>query len=264
MRNLLIRSVLAGKRTTRWMSGLAIVLLVPIACGRPQAGAARAEEAIGPLGPAGAPASAFPAPSRPVADIVTDTWSEEDTRDRAGEADTVMALLGVRPGMRVADVGAGSGYYTVRLSPRVGAEGRVIAQDIVPEYLERLRERVRGAGLGNVTLGLGEPHDPRLPAASADLAMLVHMYHEVEQPYAFLHNLRPALRPGGRVAVVDLDRPTSRHGTPPALLRCEFEAAGYEQAAFHALPEGSGYLAVFAPRAGPAPRPAEVRACPAP
>ena len=234
-----------------------------VACGRPQAGGTGAAEAIRPLGPAGQPASAFPAPSRPVADVVTDTWSSEDTRDRAGEADTVMKLLGVRAGMHVADVGAGSGYYTVRLSPRVGAEGRVIAQDIMPEYLEKLAERVRGARLSNVTVALGEPHDPRLPAASAELVMLVHMYHEVEQPYAFLHNLRPALRPGGRVAVVDLDRPTNRHGTPPALLRCEMEAAGYRQSAFHPLPEGSGYLAVFDAAPGPAPRPAELRACPA-
>jgi predicted methyltransferase len=264
------RSLFASERTSfRFRGhirhfGLLAVLFSFAACSRPQGGGARAAEAIRPLGPAGQPASAFPKPSRPVADIVTDTWSSEDTRDRAGEADTVMKLLGVRAGMHVADVGAGSGYYTVRLSPRVGAEGRVIAQDIMPEYLEKLRERVRAARLSNVAVALGEPHDPRLPAESADLVMLVHMYHEVEQPYAFLHNLRPALRPGGRVAVVDLDRATNRHGTPPALLRCEMEAAGYRQAAFHPLPEGSGYLAVFAAAPGPAPRPAEIRACAAP
>jgi SAM-dependent methyltransferase len=249
-------------RHTQARAALALTLLLA-ACGAPQ-GAARARDEIRPLGPAGAPASAFPAAARPVAEIVTDTWSSEEARDRAGEADTVMRLLGVRPGMRVADVGAGSGYYTVRLSPRVGASGRVIAQDIVPAYLERLHERVRRARLENVTLALGEPHDPRLPPASADLVLLVHMYHEVGQPYAFLHNLRPALVPGGRVAVVDLDRPTQRRGTPPALLRCEMAAVGYEESAFHALPTGSGYLAVFTARPGPAPRPAQVRACPAP
>jgi predicted methyltransferase len=232
-------------------------------------GACRTESApaprdgIAPLGPAGAPASAFPAPSRPVAGVVTDTWSDEDTRDRAGEADTVMALLRVRPGMHVADVGAGSGYYTVRLARRVGPEGRVVAQDIMPEYLRKLRGRVRRDSLANVTVALGEPHDPRLPAASADLVMLVHMYHEVEQPYAFLHNLRRAVKPGGSVAVVDLDRATHRHGTPAALLRCEFRAAGYRQTAMHTLPEGSGYLAVFTPD-GAAPEPSAIRACPAP
>lgn len=261
------RSLFASERTSIRFRGhirhlcLLAVLFTLVACSRPQAGGTAVAEAVRPLGAAGQPASAFPAPSRPVADIITDTWSSEDTRDRAGEADTVMKLLDVRAGMHVADVGAGSGYYTVRLSPRVGAEGRVIAQDIMPEYLEKLRERVRAARLSNVTVALGEPHDPRLPAGSADLVMLVHMYHEVEQPYAFLHNLRPALRPGGRVAVVDLDRPTNRHGTPPALLRCELAAAGYRETGFRPLADGA-YLAIFAAPAPEArPRPETVRPC---
>lgn len=246
---------------TRQRTLIPLVLLALGACGPERTPAP--QDTIGPLAAPGAPARDFPAPSRPVADVITDTWSNEDTRDRAGEADTVMALLRVGPGMRVADVGAGSGYYTVRLSRRVGPGGRVVAQDIMPEYLRRLRDRVRREGLANVTVALGDPHDPRLPAASADLVMLVHMYHEVEQPYAFLHNLRRAVAPGGRVAVVDLDRATNRHGTPTALLRCEFAAAGYRQTALHTLPEGSGYLAVFTPE-GEAPAPGAMRACPAP
>lgn len=257
-----MRRFAVARPRARWTAArwIAAVLLLG-ACG--QTRTPGPDDDIAPLAPAGVPARDFPAPSRPVADVVTDTWSSEDTRDRAGEADTVMALLRVRTGMRVADVGAGSGYYTVRLSRRVGPAGKVVAQDIMPEYLRRLRERVRREGLANVTLALGEPHDPRLPPASADLVMLVHMYHEVEQPYAFLHNLRPALRPGGRVAVVDLDRATARHGTPPGLLRCEFAAAGYRQTAMHTLPEGSGYLAVFTPQ-GAVPEPRAIRACPAP
>lgn len=239
-----------------------LAVLLAAGCGRAGTGDPRADGAIRPLAPPGLPADSFPAPSRPVADIVTDTWSDEDTRDRAGEAGRVMRLLEVRPGMAVADVGAGSGYYTTRVARVVGPQGRVYAQDIVREYLERLGERVRREGLGNVVLALGDPHDPRLPARSADLALLVHMYHEVEQPYAFLANLRSALRPGARVAVVDLDRATNRHGTPPALLRCELAAAGFRQTAFHDLGGGSGYLAVFAAE-GEAPRPSAVRACPA-
>jgi SAM-dependent methyltransferase len=208
-----------------------------------------AADTIAPLASPGAPASAFPEPDRPVAKIVDDTWSDERTRDKAGEAERVMSLLGVKEGMHVADIGAGSGYYTVRLSRRVGPAGRVIGQDIVPEYLEGLRRRVRKEGLPNVTLGLGDPHDPRLPPTSLDLALLVHMYHEVEQPYGLLYNLYPALRPGARVAVIDLNRPTSKHGTPPALLRCEFAAVGYTRVAAHSLGKGSGYLAVFEPPA---------------
>jgi SAM-dependent methyltransferase len=198
--------------------------------------------------PAGAAAARFPSPDRPVSRIISPRWSDEDARDDAGEADTVLALLGMGAGAVVADIGAGSGYYTVRAARRVGAGGRVYAEDITPRYVTELRERLRRERVENVTVVLGEPHDPRLPPGSADVALLVHMYHEVEQPYALLHNLAPALRPGGRVAILDLDRPTGSHGTPPALLRCELARAGYTERAFHSLGPGE-YLAVFTPPA---------------
>jgi len=168
-----------------------------------------------------------------------------------------MSLLGIVAGMSVADIGAGSGYYSVRLSARVGGAGRVYAEDIMPAYVSDLRKRIardsisarkRGNGgttLSNVEIILGTPDNPHLPRASVDRALLVHMYHEITQPYALLYNLFPALKPGARVGVVDVDRPTSSHGTPPALLKCEMSAAGYDQVEFHTL--GVGYLAVFAP-----------------
>ncbi|MFC3713560.1 class I SAM-dependent methyltransferase [Sphingoaurantiacus capsulatus] len=207
-----------------------------------------------------APASAFPKPHRAVADIVSDQFSNEDDRDSAGEAEKVMALLGVKPGMTVADIGAGNGYYTVRLSKQVGENGRVFAEDIMPAYVDRLRGRVEAEGLPNVTVTLGEPHDPKLPTGEADLALLMHMYHEVEQPFGLLWHLHAALKPGGRVAVADMDRPTNRHGTPPALLRCELAALGYRQIGFHQLAAGSGYLAVFE-TAEPRPSPKAVQPC---
>lgn len=215
------------------------------------------------LAPPGAPASAFPAPTRPVAAIVTDTWRDEQSRDRAGEAERVMNLLRVTAGVVVADIGAGSGYYTVRLARRVGPKGHVFAEDIVPDYLERLTRRVAGEGLaGSVTVVRGEAHDPRLAPGSVDLALLVHMYHEVAQPYGLLWNLRPALRPGARVAVIDARKQTAEHGTPPDLLRCEFTAVGYRETAFYDLQE-STYLAVFVPLSpadGPA-SPSAIRPC---
>src|SRR5688500_1068675 len=88
------------------------------------------------------PASAFPKPDRRVAAIVSASWDNEDARDRVGEADTVMSLLGIVPGMGVADIGAGTGYYTVRLSPRVGPAGRVYAGDILPAHARDLRQRI--------------------------------------------------------------------------------------------------------------------------
>ncbi len=212
------------------------------------------------IAPPGIPADRFPKPSRPVASIISDRWSSEDTRERIGEAANVMQLLGIRPGMAVADIGAGSGYYTVRLSRRVGATGRVFAEDIMPDYLAGLQRRVTTEGLGNVTLALGEAHDPRLPLASVDVALLVHMYHEIDQPFGLLVNLLPALRPGARVAILDANRATLQHGTPPALLECELRAVGYRQVEFHPLEAGAVYLAVFTPPAQ-APAPASIVPC---
>lgn len=195
----------------------------------------------------GAPAAAFPNPDRPVAGIVSPIWHDEKERDAAGEPRQLVRLLGIKSGMTVADIGAGSGYYVVRLSPIVGPRGRVMAEDVVPEYLRSLRSRVRDLGLQNVVVSLGEPHDPRLPADSLDIAILVHMYHEISQPYGLLYNLVPALKPGARVGIVDAYGPTSKHGTPPDLLRCELAAVGYREISLDRLTGSDAYLAIFAP-----------------
>ena len=96
-------------------------------------------------------------------------------------------------------------------------------------------------------ISLGEPHDQKLPAGSVDIAILVHMYHEIQQPYALLYNLVPALKPEARVGIVDALAPTSQHGTPPSLLRCEFAAVGYREISFDRLIGSDAYLAIFAP-----------------
>ena len=174
----------------------------------------------------------------------------------------MIRALGIGPGMTVADIGAGSGYHTVRLSPVVGPAGRVYAQDVTEAYLTDLRREVARLGLANVEVRLGRPDDPDLPAGSLDRAILVHMYHEVAQPYALLWNLAGSLKPDARVGVVDLDRPAQWHGLPPALLRCEFEAVGYRQTGFAILQGGVGYLAIFAPPLpGARPDPAAIRPC---
>jgi predicted methyltransferase len=202
----------------------------------------------------------FPRAERAVAPIVSDAFSTEDARDRLGEAEAVMVFAGVSPGMSVADIGAGEGYYTVRLSPIVGPSGRVLAQDIVPATRDRLAQRVQREGLDNVAVRLGRPDNPLLPEHSFDRIFLVHMYHEVESPYAFLWHLREGLKPDGLVVVVDLDRPTRRHGTPPSLLTCEFEAVGMRRMNMTMLAGGDSYLAMFG-IAGPRPRPADIKPC---
>ena len=202
----------------------------------------------------------FPAADRPVAHIVSSRWSNEEARDRVREADTVMDRAGIRPGMTVADIGAGEGYYTVRLASRVGEDGRVLAEDIMPSVRDQLAERVSRERLENVSVRLGTPSDPRLPANSFDRVLMVHMYHEIEQPYEFLWRLRPALKPDGLVVVVDANRQTQNHGTPPALLRCEFEAVGYRQVSMTEMPSAGGYLATFR-AVGPRPEPEAIKPC---
>ncbi len=202
----------------------------------------------------------FPAADRPVAHIVSSRWSTEEARDRLREAETVMDRAAIRPGMTVADIGAGEGYYTTRLASRVGEDGRVLAEDILPSVRDQLAERVSRERLENVSVRLGTPADPRLPANSFDRVMMVHMYHEIERPYEFLWRLRPSLKPDGLVVVVDANRPTQDHGTPPALLACEFAAVGYAQVSSEPMPRAGGYIATFRPT-GPRPEPEAIRAC---
>ena len=238
-----------------------IMILVLAAVAQLVPAASSAQEAdIRRPAPAGVPAKAFPLFGRPVAEIVSPSRSTEATRDANEEAQQLARLMQLRPGMVVGDIGAGAGYHTVRLSPLVGPSGAVVAQDVREDYLTGLAKRVQQLKLTNVKMALGEPHDPRLPAATLDAAVLVHMYHEIAEPYAFLYNLVPALKPGARVGVVDLDRPTPQHGTPPELLRCELAAVGYRELSFHKLTGDAGYLAIFEPPIK-RPRPSAIVPC---
>lgn len=187
----------------------------------------------------------FPRADRPVARIESTRWSDEESRDRLNEAEDIMDRAGISPGMTVADIGAGEGYYTVRLARRVGPKGRVLAQDILPEVRDSLALRVARENLDNVSVKLGTSDDPRLPERSFDRIFMVHMYHEIAEPYAFLWRLYPALKPSGEVIVVDADRPTEQHGTPPLLLKCEFQAVGYRLLSITPKPSAGGYMARF-------------------
>lgn len=238
---------------------LAGILLVTslTACKRvPDADANRAETA-----------RAYPPASRPVSDLAGNQWSTETARDKRGEAEEIMKAAGLKPGMTVADIGAGEGYYTVRLAEKVGSDGRVLAQDIDQGAIDRLAERVNRESLDNVSIKLGAPDDPRLPENSFDRIFLVHMYHEVREPYAFLARLRPALldkngpNGAGEVIVVDVNRDVSQHGIPPQQLFCEFAAVGYELVGFMERPELGGYFARFRAK-GPAKSPEKIVPCP--
>ena len=199
-------------------------------------------------------ASPFPEPHRPVAPV-SSRYLNEDQRERVGEFATVSGLAEVRERMFVADIGAGGGYYTVRLAPLVGSKGRVLAEDIIPETIRALGQRIQRERLDNVAIRLGQPNNPQLPAGSLDRIFMIHMYHEIERPSEFLWNMRASLKSDGRVIVVDADRPTTQHGTPQRLLVCEFNAVGYALTRFERLPDSESYFAQFEPR-GPRPEPA--------
>ncbi len=202
----------------------------------------------------------FPRPFRPVSKLAGTQFSTEAKRDEAGEAQKVMEWASIAPGMTVADIGAGEGYYTVRLAGKVGDKGRVLAQDIDNGALQRLGERVNRDRLDNVAIKPGATDDPRLPNNSFDRVFLVHMYHEVSEPYPFLWRLRPALVKGGEVIVVDRDRPTDAHGIPPKQLFCEFEAVGFRLKGFVERLEVGGYFARFE-AVGARPDPNKIKAC---
>ncbi|MEM6856357.1 MAG: class I SAM-dependent methyltransferase [Pseudomonadota bacterium] len=202
----------------------------------------------------------FPLPDRPLASETASEFSTEDVRDGRGEAVKVMDRAGITPGMTVADIGAGEGYYTVRLAERVGARGRVLAQDIDRKALDRLGSRVERERLENISIKLGEPDDPQLPVDSFDRIFIVHVYHEVTEPYAFLWRLWPALAEGGEIIVVEAERPISEGGISHALLFCEFEAVGYHLLEFTEKPDIAGYFARFE-RGAQRTDPADIEVC---
>jgi SAM-dependent methyltransferase len=189
----------------------------------------------------------FPPPDRPVAPIISSAYSDEKIRDANGEAKRVMDRLDIGPGLRIADIGAGQGYYTIRLARRLGSSATIYAQDVKADYLERLEVRLKQERIRGVRLVRGMSNDPKLMSNSVDVALLSHVYHEIENPYEFFYRLRPALAADARLAIIDVDRPTQDHGTPPALLRCELEAVGYRQIDFVSLDPAEGYLATFLP-----------------
>jgi SAM-dependent methyltransferase len=202
----------------------------------------------------------FPRANRPVPISSSTEFSTEAARDEAGEARKVMDWAAIEPGMTVADIGAGEGYYTVRLAIRVGVKGRVLAQDINPGALERLGQRIDRERLDNVSIKEGAIDDPRLPKNSFDRVFMVHMFHEVTEPYAFLWRLHPAMIKGGQVIVVDRDLPGNQHGLDPKILFCEFEATGYRLLEFAEQPNVGGYFARFEAVAV-RPQPASIKRC---
>ena len=137
-------------------------------------------------------------------------WLDRPEREAEEAPSKAIAALGIADGAVVADVGAGSGYYTVRLARVVGAAGRVVATDLQPGMLDILRRKVSSEGLTNVTLVQGRADDPVLPAATFDLILMVDVYHELSAPQVFVRRLKDALKPDGRLVLIEFRREDPR------------------------------------------------------
>ena len=130
-------------------------------------------------------------------------WLEREEREREERTDILLAALQLKPGMVVADIGAGTGYLSRRMAPAVMPGGRVLAEDVQPEMVGMLRGMVRQSGLTQIEPSLGTEADVKLPASSVDLAIMVDVYHELAYPYEVLASIVRALKPGGRLVFVE-------------------------------------------------------------
>ena len=160
-------------------------------------------------------------------------WLERAERVEEEQPDIALDILRIPKGASVADIGAGSGYMTVRLARRVGPEGRVYANDLQPQMLGLLERRLAREKIANVTLVQGAADDPRLPPVSVDLELMVDVYHELSQPQTMLRRLREALKPAGRLVLIEYRKedPTIpirlEHKMTVAEARMEVEAEGF-------------------------------------
>jgi ubiquinone/menaquinone biosynthesis C-methylase UbiE len=211
-----------------------VAALALSACSRaPSAGRAGAAASAGPVATIDPPGTYMGRTLASPMSYQGADWLERADRETTEQPEHVLDVLGVKEGMTVADVGAGSGYFTVRIARRIGSRGRVLATDLQPEMLDLLRAKVAKASLVNVVPVLATEGDAKLPRNELDLVLMVDVYHELPKPSATLAQVRAALRPEGRLALVeyrgeDPDVPIKpEHKTTLAQVRRELEANGF-------------------------------------
>jgi ubiquinone/menaquinone biosynthesis C-methylase UbiE len=177
---------------------------------------------------------------------------ESSGRNEWQQPDAVIAALGLAPGARVADIGAGSGYFTRLLAPAVAPGGKVYAVDVDADMNERLRDRLADEGITNVEVVLGEYADPKLPDGGIDLVFTSNTFHHIQDRPDYFRNLKQDLAPGGRVAIVDYDGRKGwfvqwmEHFTPKDEVLEDMEAAGYRVEKEHDFLDRQTFI-VFAP-----------------
>ena len=174
-------------------------------------------------------ASQAEAPKRATSTPYTGDLSifESPGREERLQINRVMDILGIGLGKGVADIGAGSGWFSTRAARRVGPNGVVYAVDINPEAVQYIDRRARRESLSNVKTILSQRDDPLLPKEAVDAVLLLKTYHEVADPVALMEHLRPALRPGARVGIIDRNGDGTNHGVSSKIVVEEAERAGY-------------------------------------
>jgi SAM-dependent methyltransferase len=172
---------------------------------------------------------------------------EYPDRDKKLQIDRVMDLLGIVPGKNVADIGAGSGWFSVRASRRVGPAGTVIAEDINPLAIESIGKRALKEDLSNVRTVLGSPDDPRLPSGSVDAVLMLKVYHEIAHPVSTMKILKRALRPGAKVGIIDRNGNGADHGLKQEVVVKEMGEAGYRLVGTYDFTKADGqdYFLIF-------------------
>jgi predicted methyltransferase len=203
-------------------------------------------------GPAGAQTGAAAKPDtmqRPTSTPYSGDLSifEYPDRDKKLQIDRVMELLGITTGKNVADIGAGSGWFTVRAARRVGPTGAVIAEDINPQATEYIGKRVVKENLSNVRTVLGTPDDPKLPAGSVDAVLMLKVYHEIAHPVPTMKVLQRALRPGAKVGIIDRNGNGTNHGLNHDVVVKEMGEAGYKLVGSYDFTKADGqdYFLIF-------------------
>jgi ubiquinone/menaquinone biosynthesis C-methylase UbiE len=172
---------------------------------------------------------------------------ETPGRDKRLQINRVMDMLGIGPGKNVADIGAGSGWFTVRAARRVTDSGTVYAVDINPEAISYIDQRAKKENLQNIKTILSKPDDPQLPASSIDAVLMLKTYHEVAHPILLLRNLRSSLKPGAKIGIIDRNGNGENHGVNKDVIVRETAQAGYElrDTQDFVKADGMDYLLIF-------------------
>jgi SAM-dependent methyltransferase len=244
-------------RGRRWWPLLALLVLA--GAGSYVAGTRVGKTTAGATPPATSQAApTHPLTGRRIAGIATDPhWCDRPEREREENPEKALDLIGIIPGMVVADVGAGSGYMTVRLARRIGPKGLVYANDVQPAMLQVMHQKIEAQHLSHVRLVQGTPDDARLPEGAIDLALLVDVYHELQQPQRMLQSIRRALKPDGRLVLIEYRKedPTlpiaEEHRMSVSDARIEVDAEGFTfDRAIEDLPRQ--HILIFRPSTPPA------------